>query len=644
MAITNENEEKNSLQLGDHDSEIFTFELPRKIDGHSMDLCDVVRVHFINTSTSKTDQSKDVYKVTDMRPAEDDPETLVFPWKISGNATKYAGNLAFRILFACSDGEGGYSYKKWTDVFKDIYIRDGFDNSEAAVADYSDILEQWEKELFGTGDSVIENIKATGAEKLEALQNEGEAQKNAIEAKGAETLATIPEDYTATYNMAKEGARTKADAIVQTAQGEAIVATDCSGGHVRGLKVFGKTIQGADPSPEYPQELVSVENPRIMLAGVNLADVKNMEVHANQSLSISEDGYTIVATGGADKPYTSSIIEMDVAMLKGKKILLKADKITNTNTAAHGVVQLNISTPNGTFYLPISTYALIKEIDVPADATKIVLSVYTNNTETALSADNTNTVEGLGVFVADMPWGKYKEVQCLAVPRTLHAIPVSSGGNYTDASGQQWVGDYVDLGKGQLVQQVGIKVINGTLAPTVFAAGNNGGTVLGYSYDEIGMVKILRERCNKLCDKLLPYVTINPDSYKNCTIGHWIFNSAGSGDSFMLFNVGEFESASEAQEWLAENPITVYFVLKEPIITPLTTEEIEAFKALRTNYLTTTVLNDAGAWMELSYNADTKKYVENATTADSLTLVDQNTGKKYKLVVVNGQLSTSEVA
>ena len=44
--------------------------------------------------------------------------------------------------------------------------------------------------------------------------------------------------------------------------------------------------------------------------------------------------------------------------------------------------------------------------------------------------------------------------QTVTLPYTLNAIPVPSGGNYTDENGQQWIADYVDMAKGKLVRLV----------------------------------------------------------------------------------------------------------------------------------------------------------------------------------------------
>lgn len=54
----------------------------------------------------------------------------------------------------------------------------------------------------------------------------------------------------------------------------------------------------------------------------------------------------------------------------------------------------------------------------------------------------------------------------------------------------------------------------------------------------------------------------------------------------------------------------VIYVLKEPIVIPLTEEEISMFKEMHTNYPTTTVLNDENADMELTYTVDTQSYVD----------------------------------
>ena len=71
------------------------------------------------------------------------------------------------------------------------------------------------------------------------------------------------------------------------------------------------------------------------------------------------------------------------------------------------------------------------------------------------------------------------------------------------------------------------------------------------------------------------------------------------------------ESLEEFKTYLAEKPMTVLAILAEPIETPLTSDTLSMYSMLHTNYSVTTVLNDAGAGIEMQYNADTQLYIDN---------------------------------
>lgn len=58
------------------------------------------------------------------------------------------------------------------------------------------------------------------------------------------------------------------------------------------------------------------------------------------------------------------------------------------------------------------------------------------------------------------------------------------------------------------------------------------------------------------------------------------------------------------------NTATVIHAI-DPIETDLSAEELAQYAALRTNYPNTTVFNDSGAGMGVSYVADTKTYIDN---------------------------------
>lgn len=140
--ITNASAQKIKLMQGDHNSERFTFECPRVIDGHDMSQVDKIEVHYINIDAKIKDTSKDVYIVSDKQISPDADDVVIFSWLVSGNATKYAGSLIFRITFKCLTGST-IDYAWNTAIFTGVSVGDGMDNGEAVLTEYTDVLEAW---------------------------------------------------------------------------------------------------------------------------------------------------------------------------------------------------------------------------------------------------------------------------------------------------------------------------------------------------------------------------------------------------------------------------------------------------------------------------------------------------------------------
>ena len=259
-AIRNESSRKTTLIQGDHNSERFTFEIQRLVEGHDMAACDRVEIHYINVDATGSNQSADVYEVDDLQVSPDDSNVVICSWLISKNATMYAGSLNFTVRFVClSDGVVSYAWH--SAIHSDIYVSSGILNdTEAIITPYVDVLAQWKADLFGVGDTEEQRLLDVSA-----------AQQNAIQAKGAETLATIPEDYTTLQAQADENSRNKAVAIVLEAEGESITVNDSADAPLLGLKLFGKSTQDGTPTPEAPVEIVSVENPVVTVDGQTVA-------------------------------------------------------------------------------------------------------------------------------------------------------------------------------------------------------------------------------------------------------------------------------------------------------------------------------------------------------------------------------------
>lgn len=182
----------------DHNSERFTFELPRKIDGHDMTQCDVIQVHYINIDAKTKDTSKDVYDVDDMQVSPNDEDVAILSWLIDGNATKYAGSLNFLIRFKCTT-DGVVDYAWATAIYKGLIVSDGIDNGEAVVEEYSDILEQWREELFTTGGATDEQVANAVANYLEENPIEVDHPVTYLESLDTENRVAIRDLESGTY-------------------------------------------------------------------------------------------------------------------------------------------------------------------------------------------------------------------------------------------------------------------------------------------------------------------------------------------------------------------------------------------------------------------------------------------------------------
>lgn len=153
--ITNQSVTKTKIIQNDHNSERFTFELPRHIEGHDMSLVDKVEVHYINVG--ENEQAKGVYVVDDIQISPDDDTVVIFSWLISANVTQYAGTLNFLIRFVCTTDDV-IDYAWHTEIYSGIEVKDGMNNGEAVIADSTDVLEAWKAEVFGDMNTALDSI------------------------------------------------------------------------------------------------------------------------------------------------------------------------------------------------------------------------------------------------------------------------------------------------------------------------------------------------------------------------------------------------------------------------------------------------------------------------------------------------------
>lgn len=169
----------------------------------------------------------------------------------------------------------------------------------------------------------------------------------------------------------------------------------------------------------------------------------------------------------------------------------------------------------------------------------------------------------------------------LSTPNGLPGIPVKSDGNYTDPQGQQWVCDEVDLERGVKVQRV-------------------------YKVDVDGE--------NTKFEQAGDYANLLPRGLPNAlyAAGQRVYAISTFTSSFWYFNTanGQFlyliaaDISGQINESCKKQLGKIYYALATPIETPLTPDEIAAYKAIIAYAPDTVVQAGDGAGIKLDYQRD----------------------------------------
>lgn len=170
--------DKESLRQYSHNSERFSFEMPRHVEGHDMTNCTKVTVNYLAADIPGE------YEVDDLAVDSEDDDKITFSWLISSNVTQKKGKLRFAVVFECAKEDGTITYRWPTDINYDYEIKETISNDSGIVYENVDILEQWKQQLFYGSNSVTANIQA-----------EGRRQQALVANKGSEVKKSIPDDY-----------------------------------------------------------------------------------------------------------------------------------------------------------------------------------------------------------------------------------------------------------------------------------------------------------------------------------------------------------------------------------------------------------------------------------------------------------------
>lgn len=373
------------------------------------------------------------------------------------------------------------------------------------------------------------------------------------------------------------------------------------------------------PSPDYPQQIVSAGSDGkigIEVRGKNLVDIygysaSDIPSPEAERVSFNTYGTTLSTTEKTDK------------LIVNQKIIDGAS--INSYTSGYFCIGINRKLENDKDYIITFNIDVIQN---PFSAS--VINVLFNGIEAykakiigdkvTVKAKNIEYRErqyvevrtcGMSMEISNFMitekdentiYEPYYESQSLSIstPTGLPAIPVDTDGNYTDANGQQWIADYVDLKRGKYVQNIcdlPLKDINlkwYTWGVNANADNGTGFYVFTTEYARVGNTKVLATICRY-------------------NIGAWGGRengcSASADNSYItvslhtsdLDDASDNKKAIESFKKIVEQTDThVLYVRAEPIERDLTPEEIEAYKNLVTYAGTTIVENDAECYMEVS--------------------------------------------
>ena len=195
----------------------------------------------------------------------------------------------------------------------------------------------------------------------------------------------------------------------------------------------------------------------------------------------------------------------------------------------------------------------------------------------------------------------------LQTPNGLPGIPVTSGGNYTDPQGQQWICDEVDLKRGVKVQRVKVKELspNDAWAYRKLDSGNNNFQARMYDAD----VALVRKPC--FCN-ILSYTNNRWDDIPR-NLPKIYANNQEITISFPPNS--EYSSLEAFKQLLANVKSVIYYALATPVETPLTPAEIAAYKALTAYAPNTVVQASDGAGLKLDYQRDVNIVIKNLEDA-----------------------------
>lgn len=485
---------------------------------------------------------------------------------------------------------------------------------------YEDDQRNYIYKLIADAETAVVEAKAATQHASETAETAAEAADSAKQA----ALSAAAAAEAAIHSATNADKTAMGLMVLGEAKGTNISLDDSAKQFFVGLRIFGKTTQDGTPTPEVPVELVSAGDAGgeigLYVAGKNL--FANSETHA-----VDATGAEVNNSAARRTPY--------IPVKPGQKIAFSKSKVLPADSEPNGMLRMFNKNKQYVSSITALGYAATEKVVTIPDGIYFVRFVQYGFTY----------VDGLEVQMEIATAAtEYDDTTAqylaLSTPDGLPGIRVTSGGNYTDADGQRWICDEIDLDRGVYVQRV-------HKAPV--SAFNSGGYGEIGSYTRIALeipsTKPSIATPNGMCN-IMPML----GNYSADQLHFYAQNR----QLWVFVPIDELEEKTTAGvlAWLQSKGAEFLYILATPIETAISEEELAAFAALHTNRPNTTIYNDAAAYMDLEYIMDTKIYIDRLVRGFSAWLTSvtllasawQGSNNLYSQVVtINGTTENSKV-
>ena len=349
-------------------------------------------------------------------------------------------------------------------------------------------------------------------------------------------------------------------------------------------------------------------NAATVRANVATANATDATEAANQAADSATRAtqFAIVATTNADKATGAANIAAATANDAAGNANLAAENANDTVADVVSIVKNTMAAGE----VAGESVSMDDAVEFGFIGCRIFGKTTQNGTPTPDAPVDMVSVGDSGSITVNVSGKNEEQSMTVATPNGLPGIKVASGGNYTDANGQQWVCDEVDFARGVYVQRIHSRTFNGSEAWRVTTLSNDIKVFLLYDDAAGGSVK----QQGLSSAGYVPYIIIDNGGY-GITYAH------AYRIRFENMNPDK-NTVDELKSYLATNPIDIIVPKGNPIETPLSEEELAAYASLHTYRDNTTVSNDAGAYMELEYVIDAKKYIDSLVKAPTAWLTN----------------------